>query len=221
MSARRCGGRPRGATIALVLSFAAAALQAAEAAPVLALRAAVANVSSGGGLTITLVRWSTDAERAPIVSALAAPAPAQAATEPAAAGRGGRGGARAGGTPPPSPTARLSAAIKAAPTLGYIWSDGVTGYSIKYAWHAPSGPAERVVLITERRLGAHAPDWGLAPSPGADADAEFTLIEMRLDPAGKGEGKTSLTTSVVVDPAFRTLALDGYAAAPALLRITR
>jgi hypothetical protein len=36
-----------------------------------------------------------------------------------------------------------------------------------------------------------------------------------------GEGKTSLTTSVVIDMAEKTLALDGYAAAPALLKVTR
>ena len=122
--------------------------------------------------------------------------------------------------PPPSLGARLSAAIKAAPTLGYVWSDGVTGYSIKYAWRAPdAGAADRIVLVTDRRLGAHAPAWALGPGP--IADAEFTVIEMRIDAKGGGEGKTSLSANVVVDPAAKTLALDGYAAAPVLLRIFR
>jgi hypothetical protein len=35
------------------------------------------------------------------------------------------------------------------------------------------------------------------------------------------EGKTSLTTAVAIDTAANTLALDGYAAAPALLKVTR
>jgi hypothetical protein len=113
----------------------------------------------------------------------------------------------------------LSAAIKAAPTLGYIWSDGVTGYSIKYAWHAPATAGDRVVLITERRLGAHALDW--APAPGPAPDAEFTVIEMRLGAGGAGEAKTSLTTPIAVDAAARTIALDGYAAAPAFLKVRR
>jgi hypothetical protein len=110
---------------------------------------------------------------------------------------------------------RLSAAIKAAPTLGYVWGDGVTGYSIKYAWRA----ADRVVLITDRRLGAHAPEWALPAGPAPDA--EYTLIEMHLDAKGVGEGKTSLSANVALDAASNTLALDGYTAAPALLRITR
>jgi hypothetical protein len=79
--------------------------------------------------------------------------------------------------PPPSPLARLTAAIKAAPTLGFIWGDGPTGYSIKYAWRSISpDESERIVLMTDRRLGAHTL-W--PPVSGAAADAEFTLIEMR------------------------------------------
>jgi hypothetical protein len=54
----------------------------------------------------------------------------------------------------------------------------------------------------------------------ADAltDYEFTLIEIRLDARGLGEGKTSLTTKVVVDDSAKTVALENYAAAPAVLQ---
>jgi hypothetical protein len=121
----------------------------------------------------------------------------------------------------------LTTAIKAAPTVGFIWSDGPSGYSIKYAWRsspAPSGvegspqTGERVVLVTDRRLGANATSW---PSATAGADAEFTVVEMRLDGKGLGEAKSSLTSKVVVDTAANTLALDGYATAPVLLKVTR
>jgi len=191
-------------------------LPASGASAALTLRATVNGVRTANGLTITLDRWSTDAERAPVVAALAAPPPPPAPPAGAAGGRAGRGGRAGGrGAPPPSPAVRLSAAIKAAPTLGYIWGDGVTGYSIKYAWHA----ADRVVLITDRRLGAHAPEWALPAGPAPDA--EYTLIEMHLDAKGVGEGKTSLGANVALDGAANTLALDGYPAAPAQLRITR
>jgi hypothetical protein len=97
----------------------------------------------------------------------------------------------------------------------------VTGYSIKYAWQAPpaDGAAGRIVLVTDRRIDVHVPNAG--PSPDRAADAEFTLIEIRLDASGAGEGRTSLTTSVAVDAAAGTLALDGYASAPVLLKVTR
>jgi hypothetical protein len=191
--------------------------------PTLKLKATV--VGAGGPMepmTVELFRWSTDAERAPLLAALVAPPPpppsAPAAPAAGRAGRAARGGRGAG--PPPSPLARLTTAIKTAPTVGFIWSDGPTGYSIKYAWRssAPNTP-ERVVLVTDRRLGANETSWPQAS--GSAADAEFTVVEMRIDGRGLGEAKSSLTSKVVVDAAANTLALDGYAEAPVLLKVTR
>ena len=198
---------------AALIAFAVNVAAAEDA--VLNLRAKVVQATTGGALSVTVHRWSTEAERAPLLTALSAPPPTPPAPAPAgrAAGRGGRGGGR--GTPPPTPLERLATAVKAAPTLGYIWGDGVTGYSIKYAWRA----AGRVVLVTERRFGAHAPEWQLASGTGPET--EFTLIELHLDSAGAGEGKSSLSAPVVVDAAASTLALDRYAAAPTLLKVTR
>jgi len=174
-------------------------------------------------LTIELFRWSTDAERAPLLTALSArpPAPPAAPAAAPAGGRAGRGGRGRGGPPPPppSPLARLTAAVKAAPTIGFIWGGGPTGYSIKYAWHSTSSDGtERIVLATDRRLGANQPSW---PQGKLADDVDFTVIETWLDGKGSGEGKTSLTARVVVDDAEKTLALDAYAAAPAQLKVKR
>jgi hypothetical protein len=194
-----------------------------------------ANVAQPGiPVRIRLMRWSTDEERGPIVAALN-PAPADSAaatpstptTAGRGAGRGGRGrGGRGRGAPaaPLTPTAALTAALGRAPTVGYIWTTDVTGYSIKYAYNAAS-PAggERIVLATDRRLGAYSPAWKLAAPGGAEASAkepadyEFTFVEIHLDAKGAGEGKTSLTTKVVPDNEARTVALDNYAATPAIL----
>ena len=205
-----------GAGLAILLAL---AMPASADTSVLSLRATVASATTPATLTLTVHRWSTDAERAPLLAALTV-APAAPAAGEAGAGRGGRAGRAGGrggrgGAPVQSPAARLTAAVKAAPTLGFVWGDGVTGYSIKYAWRSPAG--DRIVLVTDRRLGAHALDWGVP----AAADAEFTLIEMRVDGKGIGDGKTSLTMPVVVDAAAQTLALDGYQAAPALLKVSR
>jgi hypothetical protein len=206
------------ATAALVVALSVAAGDTAA----LSLRATANGLANAGAWTITLSRWSTDAERAPLFKALSAPAPAPPPAPAAPRAAGGRAGGRGRGAPPPppSPFARLSAAIKAAPTLGYIWTDGVTGYSIKYAWRSPATDGkERIVLVTDRRLNSHAPDW--TPASATAGDADFTLIEMRLDDRGAGEGRTSLTTSVAIDTEAKTLALDDYAAAPPLLKVTR
>ncbi len=107
-----------------------------------------------------------------------------------------------------------------APTVGFIWGDGPTGYSIKYAWHASSPDRqERIVLATDRALGAHSTSW--PPAPAGAASAEFTVIELRLAGSGAGEGKASPGAAVIVDAAAETLALEGYGAAPVLFEVSR
>jgi hypothetical protein len=197
--------------------------QASAAAPALRLKGTVVGAAPAEAITIELMRWSTDAERAPLLTALSAPPPAppSAAAAPAGrAGRAGRGGRAA--APPPSPLERLTTAVKAAPTVGFIWGDGPTGYSIKYAWRsAPPTTPERVVLVTDRRLGANATSWPADASAKAGVTAEFTVVEMHIDGKGVGEAKSSLTSPVVVDAAANTLALDKYMDAPVLLKVTR
>src|SRR5262249_18278375 len=174
-------------------------------------------------MTIELNRWSTDTERAPLINALSAPTPPPAAPAAAergrgagrAAGRGARGGGRAA-APPLSPAARLDAAIKPAPTCGSIWGEGVTGYSIKYAWRSSDG-GDRIVLVTARRLGGSSQPASAAATPD---EGDFTVIEMRLDAKGVGEGKAS-SANVIVDSAAKTLALDSQASSPLLLKVTR
>jgi hypothetical protein len=231
----------------IVLCFTPAGAQTTGTTEI-TLKAVSANVKdSGTAVRVRINRWSTDEERNPIIAALtpappaAAPARAAAgapagagANPPAGAGRGaaagrGRGGAGRGGrgeaAAPLSPIAALTAAIGKGPTLGYIWTNDITGYSIKYAYHAatPDG-GERIVLATDRRLGAYTAGWQPAAArPPADASAaltdyDFTLIEIRLDSKGVGEGKASLTTKVIVDNEARTIALDNYAATPAIFQ---
>jgi hypothetical protein len=175
---------------------------------------------SGTPVKITIFRWSTEDERRPIVTALAAP-PAQpsevaqnAARAGAARGRGaaGRGRGRAGAAAPPlTPIAAFTAALGRVPTVGYLWTNDITGYSIKYAWHAalPDG-TERVVLVADRRLGAYTAAWTTSTP---DTDYTFTLIELRAGPKGLIEGKTSLANKIGVDAEAKTVALDNYVAA--------
>lgn len=226
--------------IVIALAIAAPAVVQGQNA-VLDVRAAVVGdrAPSAATLRIEVLRWSTEAERAPMLAALSAPpapstpASSQAAppppaagppAPPAAGGRGGRGARGGGGggrgAAPATPQARLSAAVKAAPTIGFVWADGPTGYSIKYAWQSGSADAtRRIVLVTDRRIGAYQPLWPATVAPAGDA--EFTVIELHVDAAHNGEAKTSLVSDVIADPAAKTLALARYASAPVQLRITR
>jgi hypothetical protein len=107
--------------------------------------------------------------------------------------------------------------LRDAPTLGYLWSSEVAGYSLRYAVKLPDqAGGERIILITDRRLGAWNDLWkpsGSAPAAGY----EFSVIEMRLNATGAGEGKGSLTGKVVADSDAKSLALENYGGLPVLL----
>ena len=185
-------------------------------------------VTPGTPVRITLDRWSSEDERAPIIRTLdiasSAPVPRAPETADARGGRGGgrgRGGRGRGPAAPLSPIAAFTAALGRAPTIGYLWTNDITGYSIKYAWHAsqPDG-VDRIIIASDRQLGAYTSAWKSAKDV-PETDYAFTLIELRLGPNGAIEGKTSLTNKVVVDSEAKTVALENYGAAPVVLTAAR
>jgi hypothetical protein len=219
------------------------------------LTAKSANVGESGiPIKISIIRWSTDDERNPLVATLDPAAQAAAQAAAAAGGRGARGGAGGRGrgargaaqldpddpaladvaaTParggrggrgdgatakPADPIATLTSALGKAPTLGYLWTNEVVGYSIKYSYRTPlPDGGERIIFATDRRLGAGTAGWKQVGT-GTPTDYEFTLIEIRMDSKGLGEGKASLASKVILDNEAKTLALDNYAATPAVLQ---
>jgi hypothetical protein len=201
----------------------AAAGQTATA-PEVILTATSANVAEPGNqVTIQIFRWSTEAERTPLVAALNPPAASSVGEGRGATGRGGpaadgRGRGRgAAAAPEATPIEALGRGISRAPSIGYVWTTDATGYAIKYAFRAPlPDGSERIILATDRRLGAHTAAWQPVVSTPL-TDYTFTLIEIRLDAKGRGEARTSLTTAVIVDKDAATVALEDYTGTPAIL----
>ena len=215
--------------VALALGASIAAQTSAPETPEFVFTGVSANVAEPGqGVRIRIFKWSDERERQPMIAAMDPPPPAQGdaaagrAARTGGAGRGGRGRGR-GAAPaaPLTPAQALAGASRRAPTVGYIWTSDVTGYSIKYAYRTPSPESgERIVLAIDRRLGTHVAAWQpVTPQPATDYP--FTVLEMRFDTRGIGEARTSLTTNVVVDKQAGTLALENYAGAPAILQKVR
>jgi hypothetical protein len=189
------------------------------------------NVGAGhDSIRIELLRWSTDAERDQMSAAW---------TKAGASGTGARGAgassddggdaprpaANATKLPPLTPEKALEIALSRAPTVGYLWSSEVSGYALHYAVRLPEqGGGERVILITDRRLGAWDDSWKVAGSDAASepaANYEFSVIELHLNSKGEGEGKISLTGKMTVDSRAKTMALENYSALPVVLRNVR
>jgi len=158
-----------------------------------------------------------------------APDPAAVDNDPSSGGgRAGRGGGRAGRggrgapeAPRPTPEGSLKVALGAAPTVGRLWSSEVAGYSVRFAARLaePDG-SERIILITDRRLGAWNDLWKPAGTDSPN-NYEFSVVELHLNSHGEGEGKVSLTGKIVADGAAKTFGLENYAALPVVLKNVR
>jgi len=136
--------------------------------------------------------------------------------------RPGRG--RGGGSeeaPPPTAEGTLAAALQRSATVGYLWSSEVAGYAVRYAGKVtrPDG-IERIILITSRRLGATNDLWKPAV-PGAPSTYDFSVIELRLNAKGEGEGKASLMGKVVPDAVAKIVTLEDYGSLPVVLKNVR
>jgi len=145
-------------------------------------------------------------------------------TDPFGTFRGGRATAGRGGAnenqtaSQRTPESTLAGALKQAATVGYLWSPEVAGYALRYAGKfAAADGSERIVLITDRRLGATTNEW-MPSGSAAPSTYDFSVVELRLSAKGEGEGKVSVTGKVGVDNTIQMLTLDGYTALPIVLR---
>jgi hypothetical protein len=100
------------------------------------------------------------------------------------------------------------------PPAGSIAATGSTGIELRYA-HREPGPddTERVVLITDRPMS-----FGERRDAGRSTDHPFTVIELRLQPNGEGEGKASIATRISIAKDSRMVVLENYTDQPVGLR---
>ena len=141
-------------------------------------------------LKIDLLRWSTDAEREQVFNALSEKGEKE-----------------------------FLSVLSKQPTLGYIWTSESAGYSVRYAYQTttPDGGG-RVIVATDKPLGSWNPQIWKATGTATVNPYEFTVIEIRLNRRGTGEGKSSLFAKVTADKAAKTVALENYTAATVVLK---
>jgi hypothetical protein len=106
---------------------------------------------------------------------------------------------------------------KVKPRVGYIRTSTSLGYDLRFAWQKalPDG-ARRIYLVTDRPIGF----WEARDQPRT-VDYPFTLIEMRVDAEGRGEGKVSVATKITLSDDRKTVELENYASQPVRLNEIR
>jgi len=152
--------------------------------------AITANTSSPGDtVRFDMQRWSTEAERDQLLTALT------------------------------SGDMALQGLLQKAPTIGYIWTTETAGYPLRYAYRVSMADGgERIILAIDRQLGSYEPQRWKLSGTAARTDYPFTVVELRVNRAGLGEGKASLNTKVIADESAKTIALENYAATPVLFQ---
>jgi hypothetical protein len=103
-------------------------------------------------------------------------------------------------------------ALQKTERVGYIRTPDSIGWDLHYAKARPTGDGgQRIVIATDRRIGF----WELYNNTRS-TDYPFTVIEIRLDKDGHGEGRLSVATRVIPGEDGE-IELENYSAQPVLL----
>jgi hypothetical protein len=96
---------------------------------------------------------------------------------------------------------------------GHFGAPGNLSWDLRFARKVPMPDGgERVVVATDRRIGF----WEQSHQTRT-LDYPFTIIELRLNAEGEGEGKMSLATKVILDEERNTVTLENWQLQPVLL----
>jgi len=107
----------------------------------------------------------------------------------------------------------LKALQKVRPRVGYIRTPNSLGYDLQYAWRiVNSDGTSRVIIGTDRPINF----WEASRQPRT-IDYPFTIIEMRLDKEGKGEGRMAAGTKISKSRDGKTIELENYGISPVAL----
>jgi hypothetical protein len=108
---------------------------------------------------------------------------------------------------------KLLDALQALPRVGYFRSPNSLGWDIHFARKVKGADGgERVVLVTDRRIDF----WEAANRPRS-IDYPFTVIELRLNGDGQGEGKISVATRIIADKEANVVTLENFDTQPVML----
>jgi hypothetical protein len=104
--------------------------------------------------------------------------------------------------------------LKKAPKVGYIRSTTSLGWDLHFARHRP-GPdgGEIVTLATDRPMGF----WEVRNQPRS-VDYPFTVIEMRLNGDGEGDGMLSYAAKLIPDKEGNMVTIENYGTQPIKLQ---
>lgn len=98
-------------------------------------------------------------------------------------------------------------------SVGSIRTPNSLAYDLRFAHRLPDEEGgERIILATDRYMSF----WEAANRPRS-VDYPFTLIELRINRHGEGEGKMSIATKIIADKKNNSIVLENYGTQPVML----
>jgi hypothetical protein len=91
------------------------------------------------------------------------------------------------------------------------------GWELHYAYVVPGEDGgHRILIATDRHMS-----FGEVRNQGRSMDYPFTLMEIRLNKNGEGEGKAAVATKITYDKKRNTIELENYGSEPVRLQQVR
>ena len=107
--------------------------------------------------------------------------------------------------------------VQGRPRIGFVRVAGRLGNDIQFARQVPhSDGSRRIVIVLARQLTFNEVNRG-----SSTADYPFTVIELRLDAAGGGDGRMSVGAKIKVHKGSDQIEHEDYAAGTVLLKDAR
>lgn len=108
---------------------------------------------------------------------------------------------------------KLLQVLREMPEIGRLTSPGVLGHSLRYVARSSSGGTDRLLILTDRPIET----WEAAQG-GRTLDYPFTVIELRMGPSGRGEGKITVAAKIAVDKFSKEILFEDYSPTPVTLQ---
>ena len=112
---------------------------------------------------------------------------------------------------------KLLDALQDTRPVGYIRTPESLGWDLRFATRIPDEEGgARIIIVTDRRMS-----FREAATRPRSADYPFTLIELRVDKEGNGEGRASVATKITLNKRTNVVELEDFATQPVMLKNIR
>jgi hypothetical protein len=108
--------------------------------------------------------------------------------------------------------AKLLSVLQKMPAVGRLSTPGDVGFELRYAQRTSEGGTDRILLLTDRPVG-----FGEITNSSRTLDYPITVIELRVQPSGKGDGKVAVAAKLSASRISHNVTVEDWNISPITL----